>query len=277
MSKLLNVLLVIILVVGCGLLLYPTVSDISNKMHQTQVVVEYEQAIQEIDQEAIDAALESADNYNQRLFESSDQVSFQKNNSDEYDSLLNLDGSSIMGYVDIPTIRTTLPIYHGTEENVLQVAVGHLEWTSLPIGGENTHSVLSGHSGLPSAKLFTDLDLMGEGDIFTVHILEQTLYYEVDQITIVLPEEASSLVAEEGGDYCTLLTCTPYGINSHRLLVRGHRIYPSFDTAEITDDLNSISPIVVSAVIIAFMIVVEGFVYYIRKRAKAKKAGKERI
>ena len=141
-----------------------------------------------------------------------------------YSGLLNVDGSGIMGYIEIPKISVSLPIYHGTGEAVLQVGVGHLDWTSLPTGGEGTHTVLSGHRGLPSAKLFTHLDQMEVGDTFQLRILDEVLTYQVDQILIVLPEETSDLVIQKGKDYCTLITCTPYGINTHRLLVRGQRV-----------------------------------------------------
>ena len=141
----------------------------------------------------------------------------------EYEAQLNVAGNGVMGYIEIPSIGCTLPIYHGTDEAVLQIAVGHMEGTSLPVGGEGSHCVLSGHRGLPSAKLFTDLDQVGEGDTFLLHVLDETLAYEVDQVKVVLPEEAGDLEAVRGEDYCTLVTCTPYGINTHRLLVRGSR------------------------------------------------------
>lgn len=141
-----------------------------------------------------------------------------------YEQLLNVSGNGIMGYIEIPSIDVMLPIYHGTSEEVLQVAIGHIEGSSLPIGGESTHSVISGHRGLPSSRLFTDIDQLSEGDTFTLMVLDEVLTYEVDQIRIVEPEDISLLAIEEGQDLCTLVTCTPYGVNSHRLLVRGHRV-----------------------------------------------------
>ena len=161
----------------------------------------------------------------------------------QYDSLLNFDGTGNMGYINIPKINVELPIYHGTSDSVLQTSIGHLEETSLPVGGESTHTVLSGHRGLPSAKLFTDLDKLTEGDTFTLNILNQTLTYEVDQIRIVEPTDLSDLQIEEGQDLCTLVTCTPYGINTHRLLVRGHRIANQNGEAQVIADALQIRPI----------------------------------
>ncbi len=272
MKKLLNVLLVFFFLAGCALLLYPTISDYSNKMHQTQAVARYADYVaNEVDEEALQEALDAAAAYNEALLQSSDQGTYYKEHQAEYESLLNIDGTSIMGYVDIPSITTTLPIYHGTEESVLQVAVGHLEWTSLPVGGEGTHTVLSGHRGLPSARLFTDLDQMTLGDIFTVHVYNETLYYQVDDISVVLPEEAEGLQAEEGEDYCTLITCTPYGVNTHRLLVRGTRIYPDFSTGDIFTDGEEVSGVLVSGVLSGCLIIV---ILLIRRRGKRRRRKK---
>ena len=165
-----------------------------------------------------------------------------------YDSLLNVGGNGVMGYIEIPTIGVSLPVYHGTDEGVLQIAVGHIEWTSLPVGGESSHCVISGHRGLPSAKLFTNLDKLVVGDTFLFRVLDETLTYEVDQILIVEPQETGALRIEEGKDYCTLVTCTPYGINSHRLLVRGHRIdnLETSDAVRITADAIQIEPLLVA-------------------------------
>jgi len=164
--------------------------------------------------------------------------------------LLNLSGSGVMGYVEIPTIQCTLPIYHGTDDSVLSIAIGHLEWTSLPVGGESTHAVLSGHRGLPSAKLFTDLDKLIEGDIFILRILDEILTYQVDKISIVEPKDTEGLMIEEGRDLCTLVTCTPYGINTHRLLVRGHRIenIEESKVIRVTADAVQIDPMVVAPI-----------------------------
>ena len=151
-----------------------------------------------------------------------------------------------MGYIEIPTIKLSLPIYHGTEDSVLQIAVGHLDWTSLPAGGESTHCVLSGHRGLPSAKLFTNLDQLVEGDTFVIRVLDEVLTYEVDRILIVEPDDVSALQIEPGKDLCTLVTCTPYGINSHRLLVRGHRVENQSEAIRVTSDAIQIEPLLVA-------------------------------
>ena len=170
---------------------------------------------------------------------------------ESYESLLDVSGNGIIGYIEIPTIKCSLPIYHGTDEAILQIAVGHIEGTSLPVGGSGTHCVLSGHRGLPSARLFTDLDKMVVGDTFMMRVLDETLTYEVDQIRIVLPNEMDDLEIEEGKDYCTLVTCTPYGINSHRLLVRGHRIENQVEAQDIrvTSDAIQIEPLIVAPIV----------------------------
>ena len=216
--------LFLVLIAGFCLLLYPTVSDWWNSFHQSRAIASYVEAVENMSNDEMDEMLELAHEYNERLAEKGISFLLTDEEKEEYNSLLNMSGTGVMGYIQIPNINVNLPIYHGTDESVLQVAVGHLEGTSLPIGGESTHAALSGHRGLPSAKLFTDLDRIVEGDVFTVTILGQTVTYMVDQIRIVVPEDVSELMIKEGEDYCTLITCTPYGINSHRMLVRGCRI-----------------------------------------------------
>ncbi len=220
---LINGILVLVLLGGLGLLLYPTISEQWNKAHQTTAIAQYRDIVEEIDTEEAELQLAEARAFNKELAEASNPGAYVETHMDTYNGLLNIAGTGIMGYVEIPKIKTTLPVYHGTDENVLQIAAGHVEWTSLPVGGDGGHSVLSGHRGLPSAKLFTDLDQMEEGDLFTLHILGKKIYYKVDQISVVLPDDTNALLPTEGEDYCTLVTCTPYGINSHRLLVRGQR------------------------------------------------------
>lgn len=192
-------------------------------MHATKAIAGYVSAVEDLSGQEREAMLEAARKYNNSL---QNGVNFVLTEEElkEYNSLLDVTGTGIMGYVQISSIGVNLPIYHSVEESVLQIAVGHIPGSSLPVGGERTHAILSGHRGLPSAKLFSDLDRMVEGDIFTVNILEQTATYMVDQIRIVLPEEADELAIQPGRDYCTLVTCTPYGINTHRMLVRGKRI-----------------------------------------------------
>lgn len=216
--------LFLVLIAGFCLLLYPTVSDWWNSFHQSRAIASYVEAVENMSNDEMDEMLELAHEYNERLAEKGISFLLTDEEKEEYNSLLNMSGTGVMGYIQIPNINVNLPIYHGTDESVLQVAVGHLEGTSLPIGGESTHAALSGHRGLPSAKLFTDLDRIVEGDVFTVTILGQTVTYMVDQIRIVVPEDVSELMIQDGEDYCTLITCTPYGINSHRMLVRGCRI-----------------------------------------------------
>ncbi len=218
-----TIILVVIMLAGVGILSYPTVSDWWNSMHATQAIAGYTQAVEDLSDQDKEVLFEEAQAYNASLplgvnFELSDEEYAR------YESTLDITGTGIMGYIQIPAINVNLPIYHSVEESVLQIAVGHIPGSSLPIGGERTHAVLSGHRGLPSAKLFSDLDQIVEGDIFTVTVLDQTVTYLVDQIRIVLPEEVDDMAIEEGKDYCTLVTCTPYGINTHRMLVRGHRI-----------------------------------------------------
>ena len=219
--KLSTLFLVLILLAGVSLLLYPTVSDYWNSFHASQAVASYSSDVQSLDQTRYDELWSAARDYNQSLLERENGYFLTDEQRAQYDSLLDITGTGIMGYIEIPTIKLSLPIYHGTEDSVLQIAVGHLDWTSLPTGGESTHCVLSGHRGLPSAKLFTNLDQLVEGDTFVIRVLDEVLTYEVDRILIVEPDDVSALQIEPGKDLCTLVTCTPYGINSHRLLVRG--------------------------------------------------------
>jgi len=219
-----TILLVCVLLIGISLILYPSVSDYWNSMHQTQTINRYSAQVASLDTDKYTEVLEAAMAYNEALFQRETQFSLTKEEKEIYHQQLNVSANEVMGYIDIPSMDCLLPIYHTTDEAVLQTGIGHLEWTSLPVGGVNTHCVISGHRGLPSARLFTDLDQLQEGDVFMLNILDEILTYEVDQILIVEPDETEALMIQEGKDLCTLLTCTPYGINSHRLLVRGHRI-----------------------------------------------------
>ncbi len=218
-----TIILIVILLTGVGIILYPSVSDWWNSMHATQAIAGYVTAVEDMSARDREEILEAARKYNASL---EDGVNFVLSDEAyaEYEKLLDITGTGIMGYVQISSIGVNLPIYHSVEESVLQIAVGHIPGSSLPVGGERTHSILSGHRGLPSAKLFSDLDQMVEGDTFTINIMDQTITYMVDQIRIVLPEETDDLAIEPGKDYCTLVTCTPYGVNTHRMLVRGKRI-----------------------------------------------------
>ncbi len=191
---------------------------------------------------------EAAWSYNTGIRYGSVDHILSENDKLAYENLLNIDGNGVMGYIEIPIIKVTLPISHGTSDEVLQNGVGHVEWSSLPVGGESTHCVLSSHRGLPSAKLFTNLDKLEPGDTFMLCILHEVLTYEVDQILIVEPKDTAALTITEGEDYCTLVTCTPYGINTHRLLVRGHRVENEEDAAavHVTSDAVEIEPLIVA-------------------------------
>lgn len=223
MKKKNSIALPLLLIIGLSLLLYPTVSNYWNSMHQSRAIAGYRETVSTLDKAEYDEIWSDALNYNKNInrLNVSELTDAQRQ---EYLQQLDVTGNGIMGYIDIPDINCSLPVYHGTSESVLQVAVGHLEGSSLPVGGKGSHCVLSGHRGLPSAKLFTNLDQLKEGDVFFLSILDEQLAYEVDQISVVLPEDVAQLTFVDGQDYCTLVTCTPYGVNSHRLLVRGHRI-----------------------------------------------------
>ena len=249
----LNILLVLVFLVGLSLLLYPSVSDYWNSFHQTRAIATYSEEVANLENEQYDEIWEAAQQYNRSLTERGNAYVLSEEQKEAYEKLLDVSGLGVMGYIEIPEIDVSLPVYHGTEESVLQIAVGHLEWSSLPVGGESTHCVLSGHRGLPSAKLFTNLDKLTEGDIFLLRVLDEVLTYEVDQTLIVEPQETGALRIEEGKDYCTLVTCTPYGINTHRLLVRGHRIENQANATSIrvTADAMQIEPVIVAPIVAA--------------------------
>ena len=253
-----TIVLLFILFIGLSLLLYPTASDYWNSFHQTRAIATYAENVANLDNNQYDQLWEDARAYNQALPFRSNPYYLSEEQRAEYESLLDVSGLGVMGYIEIPEIDVSLPIYHGTEESVLQVAVGHLDWTSLPVGGESTHCVLSGHRGLPSAKLFTNLDKLREGDTFLLRILDEVLTYEVDQILIVEPQETAALRIVEGKDYCTLVTCTPYGINTHRLLVRGHRVdnAEQAKTIRVTADAVQIEPLLVAPIVAIPMLLI---------------------
>ena len=253
-----TILLLFILLIGLSLLLYPTVSDYWNSFHQTRAIATYAENVAKLDNNQYDRLWEDARAYNRTLGLRSNPYYLSEEQKAEYERLLDVSGLGVMGYIEIPEIDVSLPIYHGTEESVLQIAVGHLEWSSLPVGGESTHCVLSGHRGLPSAKLFTNLDKLREGDTFLLRVLDEVLTYEVDQILIVEPQETAALQIEEGKDYCTLVTCTPYGINTHRLLVRGHRIdnMEEAKTIRVTADAVQIEPLLVAPIVAIPMLLI---------------------
>ena len=227
---------------------YPTVSDWWNSFHQSRAVASYTDAVSQLDTETYEKLWTDAEAYNQALAGRDTSFVLDDEERVEYEAQLNVEGNGVMAFLEIPVINVSLPIYHGVEESVLQIAIGHIEGTSLPVGGESTHVVVSGHRGLPSARLLTDLDKVVEGDLFMLRTLNETLTYEVDQIRIVEPAEVDEIEIIPGEDLCTLVTCTPYGVNSHRLLVRGHRV-PTVDPGRIVEEAAQVSPLVVATVI----------------------------
>ncbi len=266
-SRMYTNILIIILLAGFVLLLYPTVSNWWNERVQTRAIATYDDSISDLSDTEYEQILEEAVNYNERLlaigisaFYTPDMLDGYTNTSGEvlnYEDILDITGTGIMGYVSIPKISVQLPIYHGTSNDVLQVAAGHLEGTSLPVGGEGTHAVIMAHRGLPSARLFTDINELEVGDTFTITVLRSVLTYEVDLISIVEPSDVSELQITEGEDYVTLMTCTPYGVNSHRLLVRGHRVETADDTVvTVSGEASRIRPLLVAAVIDGMLLVI---------------------
>lgn len=258
--------LVLMLFAGLSLLLYPSVSNYWNSLHQSRAIAAYVEQVAQIDNETFDQLREQARAYNRTLVGKAYRYDMTRQEREEYLGLLNVSGNGIIGYIEIPDIHCELPIYHGTDADALQIGVGHIEGSSLPVGGESTHCAISGHRGLPSAKLFSDLDKLTVGDRFSLRVLDDTLTYEVDQIHTVLPGEMDELEIVEGEDYCTLVTCTPYGVNTHRLLVRGHRVENSTDkeparvaTDETrTEPLGKISillPVLVFAILLMLLLV----------------------
>lgn len=271
-KNLYTIILVLIFIIGLSLLLYPSISDYWNSFHQTRAIAKYCDTVENLDEKEYDMLLEKARAYNQKLIHNNDRWYMSKQDKDEYNSLLDVTDTGIMGYIEIPSIQTSLPIYHGTDEGVLQIAVGHLPGSSLPVGGNGTHTVISAHRGLPSAKLFTDIDQLDKGDIFVIHVLNDVYSYEVDQIRIVEPDDLSDLNIEEDNDYCTLLTCTPYGINSHRLLVRGHRI-ENMDGAQVSFDAQQIDSHLIAVIIAAFILIVIFVLALIYNHRRKKRRG----
>ncbi len=265
-----TIFLILILIAGLSLLLYPTVSDWWNSFHQSRAIVDYEHIVDDMDKDTYKKILSDAKKYNEDLLEQMDRFVLSKEELEEYNSLLNLTGTGIMGYIEISKIKVSLPVYHGTSDAVLSAAIGHIPGSSLPVGGKSTHCVFSGHRGLPSAKLFSDLDKLLEGDTFVIHTLKEELTYEVDQIRIVEPKEINDIMIETGKDYCTLVTCTPYGINTHRLLVRGHRIANIRDNSDIvvTSDALQIEPIAIAPIIAAPILLILAIIVFIKPSKK---------
>ena len=276
-SSLSTIILVAIFFVGLSVLLYPTISDFWNEKRQSQAIVDYDSYIENLTPEDYSEYFLKADTYNQKIRNMSFPFLNHKNIAEEYYSTLDINGNGMMGYITIEKIKVQLPIYHGTSDQVLNSAVGHVEGSSIPVGGAGTHSVLSAHRGLPSAKLFTNLDKLEIGDIFTIRILDKTITYQIDQILIVLPQQVNDLYIEESKDLCTLVTCTPYGINTHRLLVRGTRIenIEPEKVINVITEAYQIDPLLVTPAVAAPMLGIL-LVFLIVKSGKSTKNKKEK-
>lgn len=270
-----TILLFVVLFVGMGLLLYPTIADYVNSFTQSRAIARYTETVERDDGVDYSAYWEGAEAYNRGLLGINvvNRMNTPERWGEGYDGMLRAEGSDVMGVIEIPEIAVMLPVYHGTSEMVLQVAVGHLHGTSLPTGGAGTHCAFSAHRGLPSAKLFTNLDQLDLGDTFTLRVLDRVLTYEIDQIVVVLPHQVEALEIEEGMDYCSLITCTPYGVNSHRLIVRGHRVENSTAAlmARVKGDAMEIDPLIVTPIVAAPMLVALLIIMLVNTSPKKKK------
>ena len=262
---------------GVGLIAYPSLANWWNNYHQYRAVNAYAEKVSSLSKDEYDQIISDAEAYNEEIAATGLNWNLSDEQMARYEALLNIDDTSIMGYINIPKIRITLPVYHGVDDEVLQVAIGHLAGTSLPVGGPSTHCVVSGHRGLPSARLFTDLDKLVEGDTFMLNVLDRTLTYEVDQIRIVEPTDLSDIRIEEGKDYCTLVTCTPYGINTHRLLVRGHRVANADGDADVVADAVQIDPTLEALYMSAIILVVLVLALFTRSMALRRRLNMEEI
>lgn len=278
----LSFLLFAMIFAGIGLMAYPSLANYWNSFHQSQAMMDYQEQVTKLNKDDYKSILASAQQYNGGFLETGIRWHMTEPQKQAYQKELAIDETGIMGSISIPKIKLNLPIYHGTSEEVLQTSIGHLEGTSLPIGGKSTHSVLSGHRGLPSSVLFSNLDKLKEGDRWTVHILDETYTYEVDQIRTVLPQDLSNIHIEEGQDYQTLLTCTPYGINTHRLLVRGHRVENENGNALVVADAIQVEPMYIVPFIAIPIIVILLTIFFVsthrekkRKEAYKQALGKE--
>lgn len=278
---------VISLVLALGIALYPMISAIYNEQHQSKIHTEFLQQVEDTDDSKLQEALQHARAYNAALNGILADENFSETAlmgaSEDYDAQLNVTGRGIMGYVSVPKINVTLPIYHGTDSGTLERGIGHLLGTSLPIGGDSTHSVLTAHSGMASQRMFSDLPQLKEGDVFYLEVLNDTLAYQVDQIKTVLPHDTTYLGIEAEQDLCTLITCTPFGVNTHRLLVRGHRI--PYEEAEVivqqqeqADVKNSstwqneyIKGIVIGLGIVLFFLIIFLIIWLLRRCRREKK------
>lgn len=273
-----NRVLITIMVIGFLILAYPSVSDWWNSFHQSRAIASYVETVANLDQSEFDKMIADAEYYNATLIDKKNSFKMSEEETRAYNSILDVTGTGIMGYVQIPKIHISYPIYHGTEDTVLQIAIGHIAGSSLPVGGAGTHCLISGHRGLPSARLFTDIDKLTEGDTFVLQVLDRTYTYEVDQIRIVLPEELDSLTINPEKDYCTLITCTPYGINTHRLLVRGHRVDNELDSSKVVAEAIVLRPEIVAPVIaVPMLVILLVWVFLSGRKKKNRQADDELI
>ena len=275
-SKKSTIILLVSFFIGLSVLLYPSISSYWNSKTQSEAIVDYESMLSQFKPEDYTAIFAEADAYNKQLAQLNEPL-VEHNRLPDYNSILNVGGTGMMGYITVPKISQELPVYHGTSDGVLSVAVGHLQGTSLPVGGESTHCVVSAHRGLPTAVLFTHLDRMEIGDVFYFTILDRTITYEVDQIRIVEPDDSSLIQIKDGKDYCTLLTCTPYGINTQRLLVRGHQIDASQTrNLYVANEAYRIEPLVVMP-IVALPIIFVLLIYVMFAPVKKESLGEESL
>ena len=268
MAKRGNFYLFLTLIIGILFLIYPSAADYWNNIHQYRAIMEYSDRVSGMRTEEYRTYIEAAHEYNRKISENGIKWSHGEEDLTEYESILNVTDSGIMGYIDIPKINIKLPVYHGVSDEVLQRSIGHLPETSLPVGGKGSHCVLSGHRGLPSARLFSDLDKLVEGDVFTLSILNETYSYEVDRIRVVKPEDLSELKIIPGQDLCTLVTCTPYGVNTHRLLVRGHRVANAQGDAQVVADALQLEAAFVAPFIMAPMLLTLLFLLFVQPGKK---------
>ena len=278
-KHLLSIIIILMFIIGFSVLLYPSVSSYVNSKHASHVISTYSDSVNDVSEDKLEHFFDEADDYNRRLHEKPSAF-YNPDIVSGYDQVLDITGTGIMGYIDIDKLNTELPIYHGVAQEVLQIGAGHLTGTSLPVGGDSTHCVLSGHRGLPSAKLFTDLNKMEIGDRFTITVLNRVLTYEVDQVKVVLPTETEDLQIVNGKDYCTLLTCTPYGINTHRLLVRGVRVDDDGHVKKagifVKNEAFMIDPLIVMPITAIPLLIVALIVVFIHDKRSRSDNKKER-
>lgn len=282
-KRLPTIILICIFIIGLSVFIYPTVSDYVNSKTQSRAITEYSEQVAQLSETDYREILDAAKDYNKQLFGKNHRFNMNDEEKADYNRQLNITDTGVIGFIEIPVIQVRLPIYRGTDEAVLQIGVGHLEGSSLPVGGKSTHAAVSGHRALPSATLLSNLDQMSEGDLFIFQIMDETLTYQVDQILIVDPDDFKPLKIEEGKDLATLITCTPYGVNTHRLMVRGHRVAnkdsKDTDMVRVTADAIPVDKLIVSGVV-AVPMLIAALIYVLwkyRKRDKKSKKGVEDV